>query len=68
MNKMRVIAHGSVCAGHTLCNAECEEVFGLDDVGHVQVLIEGPIPADLESRVRLGVDACPERAIEIVEN
>lgn len=65
---MRVIAHTDVCAGHTLCNAECEEVFGLDEVGHVQLLIEGTIPADLERGARAGVAACPERALEIVED
>ena len=64
---MRVHVQPDQCAGHTLCNLAAPDVFGLDDDGHVLLLIEGELPADLESAAYAAVATCPERALVIDE-
>jgi ferredoxin len=41
-------------------------VYPLDDEGR-NALTELEVPAELEDQARLGADACPERAISIVD-
>lgn len=64
---MRVRVRPDQCAGHTLCNLAAPEVFGLDDEGHVLLLVDGELPADLESSARAAIATCPERALVIEE-
>ena len=63
---MRVIVDRSRCQGHARCWNEAEHVYLLDDDGYSAVG-ELDVPAHLEPAARRGADACPERAITIIE-
>lgn len=65
---MRVTVDDDVCQGHQMCAIAAPEVFGADDIGNTVVLIEGEIPADLETKARRAEGNCPERAITIIES
>jgi ferredoxin len=60
---MKVRVDGDACHGHQSCAIAAPEVFGADDYGNAVVLIEGPIPTELEAKVRRAEGNCPERAI-----
>lgn len=63
---MKVEIHDNLCQGHARCNALCPEVFHLDDLGNSYV--EGPdVPAQLETKVRLAAESCPEHAIALAD-
>jgi ferredoxin len=65
---MKVRVRSDVCQGHTLCNMLAPEVFQLrDEDGHAYVA-EGPIPAELQDRVRRASQNCPEFAIELTDD
>ena len=61
---MRVTVAADVCTGHGRCYALAPEVFGPDDFGHCEILVEAPDGA-LAEQARLGAENCPERAITI---
>lgn len=64
---MRVRVDEAKCQGHTLCAMSAPQVFELrDEDGHSFVPNEQVAPED-EQAVRAAVDACPERAIILVE-
>lgn len=52
------------CVGHGRCYAIAPTLFGEDERGHCQILLED-VPADLEDQARRSVVNCPERAIAI---
>jgi ferredoxin len=60
---MKVRVDGDACHGHQSCAIAAPEVFGADDYGNAVVLIDGTIPAELESKVRRAEGNCPERAV-----
>jgi ferredoxin len=60
---MRVRVDEDACHGHQSCAIAAPEVFGADDYGNAVVLIDGPVPAELEAKVRRAEGNCPERAI-----
>jgi ferredoxin len=60
---MRVRVDQDACHGHQSCAIAAPEVFGADDYGNAVVLIDGPVPIDLEAKVRRAEGNCPERAI-----
>jgi ferredoxin len=55
-----------MCVGHGRCYALAPDVFGADDYGHAEVLVESPEGALVE-QARLGAENCPERAIVLEE-
>lgn len=63
---MRVKVIEGKCAGHARCWAVAPAIFVLNDDGYMDA---GSIdvPEGAEDLARRGVRACPERAIEIVE-
>jgi ferredoxin len=63
---MRVQVDRSRCQGHARCWAEASELYRLDDDGYSAV-DDVEVPPGLEEAARRGADACPERAIAIVE-
>ena len=63
---MRVQVDRSRCQGHARCWAEVPELYLLDDDGYSAV-DDVEVPPGLEEAARRGADACPERAIAIVE-
>ena len=60
----RVVVDADRCTGHGRCAALAPEVFDLDDDGHSVVLL-GEVDGEDETRARLAVDNCPERAISL---
>ena len=64
---VRVRVEEALCHGHQMCAISAPEVFGSDDYGNAVVLIDGPIPADLEAATRRAEGNCPERAVIITE-
>ncbi|MER6975845.1 ferredoxin [Streptomyces carpinensis] len=65
---MRIRADLAKCQGHGLCRMSAPDVYGVtDDEGQVIVEFEGDVPAELEDAAALGVESCPELALEIVE-
>jgi len=63
---MRVQVDRARCQGHARCWAEVPELYLLDDDGYSAV-DDVEVPPGLEEAARRGADACPERAIAIVE-
>ena len=64
---MRVRVDQDACHGHQSCAIAAPKVFGADDYGNAVVLIEGPVPVELEAKVRRAEGNCPERAIILEE-
>lgn len=64
---MKVRVREGRCSGHARCAATAPEFYVLDDDGYLR-MPEANVPAELESAARRGARACPERAIEIIEN
>jgi len=57
----------NLCVGHGRCYALAPDVFGADDFGHCVLLVaEVAAGSALADQARIGVENCPERAIEIV--
>ncbi|MHB8671397.1 MAG: ferredoxin [Acidimicrobiales bacterium] len=59
---MRLRIDQDRCVGHGRSYALAPEVFGPDERGHGEVLLD-PVPPELESDARLGVENCPETAV-----
>lgn len=64
---MRVKVEQSKCHGHNRCVALAPEVFDVDDEG-LAVVVQEDVPAAQDKRVRRAELACPERAINIIED
>ena len=63
--KIRVIE--GRCSGHARCAAVAPQIYELDDNGY-NTMSERTIAPEDEQRARRGARACPERAIEIIED
>jgi ferredoxin len=63
---VRVQVDRARCQGHARCWAEAPDLFVLDDDGYSAVN-DVEVPPELEDAARRGANACPERAIVIVE-
>jgi ferredoxin len=61
---MKVVIDEDLCRGHGVCASECPKVFGVNDDGYGEVLVD-TVPAELEDEVRLVATHCPERAITV---
>jgi ferredoxin len=61
---MKVRVDTNLCSGHGRCYALAPDVFGADDYGHCEILVEEPSGA-LADHARVGAENCPERAIRI---
>jgi ferredoxin len=63
---MRIKVDRAVCAGHALCAIKAPDVFTLDEDGYCAS--DGQrVPEDRTDEAKLGAAACPERAIELIE-
>ena len=65
-SKLRVIADRSACCGYGVCAELCPEIYKVDDIGVVTVLMD-IVPQDLEVKAREGASACPTNALRVVE-
>jgi ferredoxin len=65
--KIRVDPEG--CTGHGRCNAVAPEVYELDEEGYNAGRHDGiiEVPEGLEAAALLGMRACPERIITVLE-
>jgi ferredoxin len=63
--KIRVIE--GRCSGHARCAAVAPQIYELDDIGY-NTMSERTIAPEDEQLARRGARACPERAIEIIED
>jgi ferredoxin len=62
---MKVSVDTNRCSGHARCNAVAPEVFTIDDLGYSDIGEGKEVPVGLAEQARLGVTACPERALRI---
>jgi ferredoxin len=62
---MKISVDSSRCQGHALCAAVDEDLFPLDDQGYSSLGEPREVPAGSEENARLGVAACPERALTL---
>lgn len=63
---MKVTVDEDRCRGHGVCLTLCSEVFDLTDYGYAEVTVS-EVPEHLQGDVSVAIDACPERAIEVIE-
>jgi ferredoxin len=61
---MRVTVDLDACTGHGRCYSLGPDVFGADDAGHCELLVE-EVPPELEEQARAGERNCPEHAIAL---
>jgi ferredoxin len=65
-SKLKVVADRSACCGYGVCAEICPEIFKLDDLGIVTLLMD-TVPEGMETAAREGASACPQSALKIVE-
>ena len=63
---MKLRVDPDLCVGHGRCYVLGPDVFGSDDYGHCEILVESP-DGTLAEQARIGAENCPERAITIEE-
>lgn len=64
---MRVIVDQECCQGHGMCQMTAPELFGLrEEDGQAYVLVD-EVASELADAAREAVDACPERAVMVIE-
>ena len=61
---MKVRVDLDTCVGHGRCYVLAPEVFGPDEYGHSEVLLD-EVPPELHEKARIAEANCPERAISI---
>jgi ferredoxin len=64
---LRVHVDSERCQGHGLCAYYGPDIFELDDLGYSKPGFR-EVREGLEAQALRGVQACPERAINIVES
>ena len=63
---MKIIVDIDLCAGHAQCEDVAPEVFGIDDEGKVELLMEEP-PESMRREVEEAIRLCPVDAIALAE-
>lgn len=64
---LRIQFDADHCAGHALCAGVGPDVFHLDDDGYC-IPPDAEVPPELVDQAYAGADACPERAITVVDD
>ena len=64
---VRIEFDSARCAGHALCAAAGPDVYHLDDAGYC-IPPERHLAPELSDQAYRGADACPERAITVIED
>jgi ferredoxin len=64
---MRVTIDEGKCEGHARCVARAPELFDVDDEGNSFVLRD-EVDASLQDAAINAADACPERAITVLQD
>lgn len=63
---MRIGVDPDVCEAHGQCSVVDFELFPLDDDGYSAVGPDREVPPGEEATARIGVDACPVRALRVL--
>ena len=63
---VRILVEKGRCQGHGRCAAVAPDLFVLDDLGYL-ALADVEVADDTGTTARRGAQACPERAITILE-
>lgn len=63
---MKATVDRDTCIACGICSSTCPDVYEEGDDG-IAVVIEDPIPEDLEECAQEGADSCPTDAISIEE-
>ena len=61
---MKVRVDPDLCVGHGRCYVLAPDVFGADDFGHCELLVD-EVEGALAEQARVGAENCPERAITV---
>ncbi|MBV9842355.1 MAG: ferredoxin [Sphingomonadaceae bacterium] len=64
---MRIRVIEGKCSGHARCAAVAPDIFILNDDGYLD-MPETAVASENEALARRGARACPERAIEVIED
>ncbi|MDQ4118589.1 MAG: ferredoxin [Actinomycetota bacterium] len=64
---MKISVDRGVCEAHGQCMVVDFELFPLDDEGYSAVGTDRPVPDGEEETARIGVAACPVRALTLHE-
>lgn len=64
---MKVQIDADRCTGHARCVFTAPELFTDDERGYGQVIGDGTVRPELEQLARRTVQACPERAITLLD-
>ncbi|GAA2850709.1 hypothetical protein GCM10010472_04760 [Pseudonocardia halophobica] len=63
---MRIGVDSEVCEAHGQCSIVDMDLFPLDDDGYSAVGPDREVPEGEEDTAKLGVDACPVRALKVL--
>lgn len=63
---MRIGVDPRLCEGHGQCSVVDMDLFPLDDEGHSAVGPDAAVPEGEEDVARIGVGACPVRALTVL--
>ncbi len=66
MGCYRIELDDDLCQGHAMCELEAPDVFQVPKRGIVEILDPEP-PDEMRDDVERAVEACPTRALSIVE-
>ena len=66
---MKIRLHRGLCSGHARCAAVAPELYTIDEEsGFTDLGDLTDVPPGMEAFARRGARACPERALEILED
>ncbi len=60
---MRVEIDKELCQGYLLCVNRLPDVFGEDEDGRGEVVLDGELPSEHEQEAQLAIEECPMQAI-----
>ena len=63
---MRAVIDGDRCTGHGRCYALAPSVFGCDDSGFGEVVLDGDLEGDDLRQAELAAANCPEGAVLLI--
>jgi len=63
---MKIEVNRALCSGHARCADAAPEIYLLDDAGFC-IITELDVPPGLETAAAKGAQACPERAIRVID-
>jgi ferredoxin len=64
---VRLSVDVDMCTGHGRCYALAPDVFGADEYGHCEILVDD-VDGELLQHAILGVQNCPEQAIKFTDD